>query len=134
MQSEYDKDLGMSDTLAYRDTLREAFPVSRHGAAKASIYAAFRYISPKVRKQFTERRARSIWEGTAARIDAEEARVIEQAKIEETRREYQELRARLARMETALAVADEAFFGPQMDAYRSASAPMGRVDRTGIEG
>lgn len=131
MLSEHDRDAGMSDTAYYSGALREAFPRDRHGAAKSAIYAAYRYIAPKVRKQFTERRARSIWEGTAARIDAEEARVIEQAKIEEARREYQELRTRLARMEASLAVVDEAFFGPQMDAYRSASASLGRLDRTG---
>ncbi len=124
----------MSDTAYYSGALREAFSKDRYGGAKASIYAAFRYIAPKVRKTFTERRARSIWEGTAARIDAEEAHVIAQAKIEEDRREYQELRSRLARMEASLAVVDEAFFGPQMDACRSAAASLGKVDRTRDQG
>lgn len=130
MLSQRDKDQGMSDTAFYQEAMRGAFPKSRYGGAKAAIYAAYRFISPRVQKNFTERRARSIWEGTAARIDAEEAHAIRQAEIAEASREYRELRCRLAKLETALAVADEEFFGPQMDAHRRASAPLGGMDRT----
>lgn len=134
MLSDRDKVKGMSDTAYYQEALRDAFPKWRYGGAKASIYAAYRYISPKVTKDFSERRARSIWEGAARRIDAEEAEAIKRAQIEEARREYHEIKGRLASLEAALAVADEAFFGPQMDAYRSASSPLGKVDSAGNEG
>ena len=130
-----DKDKSVSDTAYHSGLIREAFPKERHGGAKASIYAAYRYIAPKVAKQFTERRARAIWEGTARRIDAEESAVIRRAQIEEARREQQELRERLVRLDAALAVADEEFHGEtraflreQMGSFR------GVADRTGTEG
>lgn len=109
MLSKSTKDLSVSDTAYHSDLIREAFPRNRYGGAKSAIYAAYRYISPKVTKKFTERRARAIWEGTARRIDAEEADVLKRAQIEEARREQRELRERLARLDTALAVADEDF-------------------------
>jgi hypothetical protein len=131
--SEKDKGQSMSDAAFYRDVMREAFPVPRrHMTVKEAVNAAVRFIAPKVRKEFGHRRARSIWEGTARRIDAEEAAALHRAQIEEDRREYRELKDRLASLEASFAVADEAFFGPQMDAYRCASSPLGRVDRPRI--
>ncbi len=106
MLSERDKDKSMSDTAFYSDLMREAFPRSRYGAAKTAIYAAYRFISPRVKKQFTERRARSIWEGTARRIDAEEADAIRTAQLEEARREQKELRNRLSELDATLAALD----------------------------
>lgn len=129
MLSLNDKDKSVSDTVYHSGVIREAFPRERYGAAKTAIYAAYRYIAPKVTKRFTERRARAIWEGTARRIDAEEAAVLKRAQIEEARREYSQLQSRLRSLEASLAVADEAFFGPQMDAYRSLADGMGRLDR-----
>ncbi len=49
------------------------------------------------------RRVRSIWEGTARRIDGEEKDALRRAKLEEARREQQLLRARLAELDAALA-------------------------------
>lgn len=126
-----DTGTGEGVTLPVSGVMREAFPRERHGGAKAAIYAAYRYISPKVQKQFTERRARSIWEGTAKRIDAEEAAVLRRARLEEARREQAELRERLARLDTALAAIDEDFHGPQMAAHRAAASGLGRVGRSG---
>jgi hypothetical protein len=130
-----DKETSVSDTVYHRGLVQEAFPRQRYGGAKGAIYAFFRYASPKVNKPFTERRARSIWEGTARRIDAEESAVLRRAAIEEARREQAELRQRLARLDTALASIDPDFHGPQMAAYREATSGLGRVDlpRTGGE-
>lgn len=108
----------MSDTAFYRDELRVAFPAARYGGAKSAIYAAYRYIKPRVRKEFTERRARAIWEGAARRIDAEEARAISLAKIEEMRCARNELRGRLERLEAALARVDASQIGASVDADR----------------
>lgn len=130
MLSEHDKEMGMSDTAYYSEAMRGAFPRGRYGGSKAAIYAAFRFISPKVNKKFTERRARAIWEGTALRIDAEEAMAIKRAEIEEARREYRELQNRLACLEAGLAVADEAFHGPALDAYRAMARGLGKHHRT----
>jgi hypothetical protein len=117
--SDKDKDSVMSDTAYYSGQLREAFPSRRYGGSKASIWAAFRYISPKVNKQFTERRARAIWEGAARRIDAEEAAIIQKAKIEEARREYRELHERLSALDASLAAIDQEFHGPAREAIRA---------------
>lgn len=111
MLGQSDKDTSVSDTAYHSDLIREAFPRTRYGGAKSAIYAAYRYISPKVTKEFTERRARAIWEGTAMRIDAEEAAVLKRAQIEEAKREQRELRERLTRLDAALAVADKEFHG-----------------------
>jgi hypothetical protein len=108
----------MSDTLYYRDLVRETWPVARFGSVKAALNAMHRFVSPKVRKEFTHRRARSIWEGTARRIDAEEATVFQKAQIDEARREREELRARLSRLDAALAEVDEEFHGPTLEALR----------------
>jgi hypothetical protein len=124
-----DKDKSVSDTAFHSDLIREAFPKDRYGGAKAAIYAAYRYIAPKVAKQFTERRARAIWEGTARRIDAEESAVLRRAQFEEAKREYIDLQSRLRSLEAALAVADEAFHGPQMAAYREVANGLGGLDR-----
>ena len=94
--------------------MRDAFPKDRHGSVYAAQYAAFDYLRRAVSKNMTFRRARSIWEGAAKRIDAEEAEALKRAKIEEARREYIELRARLARLEEAIAVADAAASGPSL--------------------
>ena len=119
-----DKETSVSDTVFHSALIREAFPKERYGGAKSAIFAAFRYIAPKVTKQFTERRARAIWEGTARRIDAEESAVIRRAQLEEARREQQELRDRLLRLDAALAVADEEFHGETRAFLRE---QMGRV-------
>lgn len=115
----------MSDTVYHSAMIREAFPRDRHGGAKAAIYAAFRYMAPKLRKTFTERRARSIWEGTARRIDAEESSVLQRAKLEEHIRERDQLRARLASLDAQLAAVDEEFHGPTLAAIRDPSCGYG---------
>ncbi len=53
MLGQCDKEPSVSDTVYHSELIREAFPRSRHGGAKAAIYAAYRYISPKVAKKFT---------------------------------------------------------------------------------
>lgn len=118
MLGQYDKDKAVSDTVYHSELIREAFPRSRYGGAKTAIFAAYRFIAPRVTKKFTERRARAIWEGTARRIDAEEASALKLAQIEEARREQQELRSRLASLDRALAVADAEFHREQIAALR----------------
>ena len=133
--SERDRNLSVSDTaysdpVYYGGMLKEAFPKVGYGGAKGAIYAAYRYIQPKVRKTFTERRARSIWEGKAARIDAEEADVIRRAQIEEARREHRELIARLERLEKDIAMADSLSAGEALASRRNPSRAMGKADRS----
>lgn len=78
----------------------------------------------------TQRRIKSFWEGeeTAVPRPAEISRVetltgikiIAAAADQENRDDFMALQARVARLEAALAVVDEAFFDPQMAAYRQA--------------
>lgn len=108
--------------------MQDAFPKARHGSVYAAQYAAFSFLRRAVLKEITFRRARSIWEGKAKRIDAEEADALKRAKIEETRREYQDLKSRIAAIETALAVAAEEAPGGTLDAHRKAPHALGNVD------
>jgi hypothetical protein len=93
----------MSDVFYAQNLFREAFPERRYGSVKAALYEAHRFLSRKVAKEFTYRRARSIHEGTARRIDAEEMEALKLALIEESKREQQILRARLASLDEILA-------------------------------
>ncbi len=98
--------MSTTDNAAARSLFDEGFPVRRHGSAKAAINAAYRFMSAKLAKQFTYRRARSLKEGTARRVDSEEMDALRLAVLEENRREQQELRARLAALDEILAAAD----------------------------
>ena len=93
----------MSDVFYAQNLFREAFPERRYGSVKAALYEAHRFLSRKVSKEFTYRRARSIHEGTARRIDAEEMEALKLALIEESIREQEELRARLAALDETIA-------------------------------
>ncbi|MEH7876995.1 hypothetical protein V7799_04700 [Rhizobium laguerreae] len=93
----------MTDAFYAQNLLREAFPESRYGSVKGAIFAAYRFVRPKVTKELTPRRIRSIREGTARRIDAEEMEALKAAIIEEAHREQQELRARLAALDKKVA-------------------------------
>ncbi|KQV31119.1 hypothetical protein [Rhizobium sp. Root1204] len=93
----------MSDVFYAQNLFREAFPQRRYGSVKAALYEAHRFISRRVRKDFTERRVRSLWEGTAKRVDAEEMEALKAALMEEGHREQRELRARLASLDEKLA-------------------------------
>lgn len=93
----------MSDTAYAQDLIREAFPKDRHGSVYSAQYAAFDYMRRAVGKHMTFRRARSIWEGAAKRIDAEEADALIRAKYEETKRAREELESRLSKLDADLA-------------------------------
>lgn len=97
------KDKAMSDVDFAQNLFREAFPESRYGSVKTLIFEAQRFINRHVKKDFTHRRARSIWEGTVRRIDNEEIEALKLARLEESKREQIELRARLAALDAAFA-------------------------------
>ena len=134
MLSQQDKSRSMSDTVFYQGMARETFPPARFGSVKASLNALHRFVAPKVTKEFTHRRARSIWEGTAKRIDAEEAAALRKAQIEEARREHRELTQRLASLDAALARVDQDFYGPHIDAHREAQRGGSRLDSARVGG
>ena len=104
----------MSDVFQAQALLRTAFPPQRYGKLDNVFYEATRFVNKHVHKHFTLRRARSIWEGTARRIDSEEMDALRLAKIEETRREQRDLRARLAALDEMLASVDAALACPPL--------------------
>ena len=100
------RDRKMSDVAFAQGMIREAFPKDLYGGYKAAVYAAYRFISPRVSKRFTERRARAIWDGEARRIDMEEADALRAALIEEAKNETARLRARLAALDEKISAFD----------------------------
>jgi hypothetical protein len=102
---------GMSDVCMAQGLLRDAFPSRRYGKVESAFYEAHKFISRRVRKQFTLRRVRSIWEGTARRIDSEEMEALKAALIEEHVREQRELRTRLASLDEKIAAFDARMAG-----------------------
>lgn len=122
------RDKAMSDTVYAQSLFKEAFPLSRYGKAAAAICEAYRIlkplVEPHIEREFTVRRARSLHEGSARRVDGAEIEALKLAQIKEARREQQELRERLARLDAALAVADEDFHGETRTALRE---QMGRI-------
>jgi hypothetical protein len=100
---QYSKGRKMNDAALAQGMIREAFPRDLYGSYKAAVYAAYRFMSPRVRKQFTVRRARAIWDGEARRIDMEEAAALQAAIIEEHHNETKRLRARLASLDEKIA-------------------------------
>lgn len=101
----------MNAVVEAQSLFRQAFPAKRYGKVESAFYEAVRFISPRVEKEFTIRRARSIHEGTAKRIDSEEMDALRAAKVEELRREYRETRSRLQELGSALSALDEGMGG-----------------------
>lgn len=96
----------MNAVIEAQSTFREAWPLKRYGKLDNVFYQAVRFIAPRVTKEFTPRRARSIYEGTARRIDSEEMDALRAALIEESLREQRELRARLAALDEKISAFD----------------------------
>lgn len=119
----------MRDVVYAKNLFEEAFPLWRYGSVKAMTRAAHTFVSRRVTKEFTFRRARSIWEGKARRIDGEEIDALREAVYEETRREQQELRTRLAELDKILAGGDAPEAGKTLAETRSFFRGSGRMDR-----
>lgn len=126
------KDKAMTDTAQARDLFSQAFPAKRYGKIEAAIYEAYRFlkplVEPRIDREFTLRRVRSLHEGKAKRIDGAELEALQLAKIEEVRREYNDCKARLEKLEKAVADLDATAPLAALAAYRSAADGMGRMD------
>lgn len=119
------KDKAMSDVLYAQKLFDEAFPERRYGSVKALLNEAQKFISRRVSKDFTHRRARSIREGAARRIDGEEIDALRLAVAEENRREQNELRARLVALDEKLARADAVVAGQTVARVRQQESRVG---------
>lgn len=118
----------MSATLEASELFKRSFPQKRYGKLANVFYEARKFINPLVEKDFTLRRARSIWEGTARRIDADEMDALELAEIEEMRRERKDAYARLAELDRKLAMAGQATTGLVLGQRGASSTGVGRCD------
>lgn len=119
----------MRDAVYAKNLFEEAFPLWRYGSVKAMTRAAHTFVSRRVTKEFTFRRARSIWEGKARRIDGEEIDALREAVHEEIVREQRELRTRLADLDKILAGVDAPSTCKTMAEARALSRRFGRMDR-----
>lgn len=101
------RDKEMSDVAYAQSLFREAFPAKRYGKVDAALYAAFRFLKPRVEprieREFTMRRVRSLHEGSLRRVDGAELDALKEARIEEMKRERKEIIERLAALENRLA-------------------------------
>jgi sirohydrochlorin ferrochelatase len=108
-----------------------AEPVHAGESIKALIAKAARRVG------FEYWRTHDLWYGRARRIDVAELEAVRarvRAKEEaQANAEIAELRARLQRLESALAVADADFFGPAREALRGSMGGARRVADGGGE-
>lgn len=105
----------MSAAIEAKGLMRQAWPMARYGKLESVFYEAVKFMRPRVEsKDFTYRRARSIWEGTARRVDSDEMDALRAAKFEESKIEQQQLRARLASLDEAIAAFEEAINRQEM--------------------
>lgn len=125
--SKGDKGRKMNDVLETHELFIQAFPERRYGSVKDMLCAAVIDMNRRVTKKFTYRRARTIWEKTARRIDGEEKDALRQAIIEEDRREQKELRARLAALDERLAAVDQELPGSSLAAHRAQASGLGGI-------
>lgn len=113
----------MTDAAIAQDLIREAFPTSKWGTVQAACWQAFRKL-----KLASERRARSIWNGEALRIDAWEMDALRREAHRQTRAEYDRLKTRLVAMEAALRSTDPAFYRDDIAALREMRGRHGGED------
>jgi hypothetical protein len=129
--SKGDKGKKMNDVLEAHSLFIQAFPERRFPSVKDMLCEAVDFMAPRLQKKFTYRRARSIWEKKALRIDGEEKDALRQAVIEEERREQRELRARLAQLDESLAAIDQAQAGQSVAEIRAQAGRLGGVHYRG---
>ncbi|MEM7300680.1 MAG: hypothetical protein AAF468_06315 [Pseudomonadota bacterium] len=82
----------MFDSELAQTLIQSAFPLSVHRNAKAAIAAAYSKLSLR-----SERRARSLWEGTAGTVNGDECLALLRAEMERARKDRELADKRLAR-------------------------------------
>lgn len=124
-----------SDAMTAKRLFSQAFPAQRYGKIEVAIYEAYRFlkplVEPRIEREFTLRRVRSLHEGKAKRVDGAELDALQLAKIEEVRREYKDCKARLEKLEKAIAGLDTAPSLSPLAAYRAKANDLGRMDIPG---
>lgn len=122
----------MSDAAQASELVRDVVPVNGGATIRARILATARRLG------WNYSRTRDVWYEQARRIDAHEMdqlrAALKKKEAQEANDDIQQLRARLARLETVLAVADADFHGPHIEAVRGQMRGLGGVaDSAGDE-
>ncbi len=113
----------MSDVAFASSLVRGVVPASAGDTIGARIRAAAQRLG------WPHSRTRDVWYQQARRIDAREMDQLRTARreVKEADHGIQELRARLARLEAFLAVADEDFHQPAIEDVRRSLRELGGV-------
>lgn len=124
----------LSDSFALdrHTSLQEARATLEELFTRGTVVQRVSEAHAKLRKwSWSYNRVDEMFRGKAARIEAHEMdhiRALKKAReIAEAKDEFSQLRARIARLETALAVADEEFHQPHVEALRGAVSGLGGV-------
>ena len=121
----------MSDASAAMEAMQRAFPEKRYGSVKAAIGACYDQMTRHYVKRYegfkrwTLRRAETIWQGIACRIDAFEMDALREA---EARQEAYAQATQLYSTAAYLRQTDEDFHSETIAALECAAAEAGVLD------
>jgi hypothetical protein len=101
----------MSNIAEAQSLIRAVFPASSYGSVQAACWAAYRRL-----KLSTERRAQTIWQGKARRIDSWE---LDALRYEKAKQDEAEAILQLKSTASFLANVDPEFYGPTIDQLRN---------------
>lgn len=114
-----------ADVQEARNLIREVFPTNSHGSVKAACYAAYRAL-----KLATVRRAETIWQGAAKRIDPWE---LDALRYEKAKQDDLKTINDLKRTATTLAQIDPTHYRATIDEIRSLADQIGLRGAEGAE-
>ena len=121
----------MSDAALAAQLLRGVVTVDAGATIKERIVKTSRALG------WVYSRTRDVWYEQARRIDAHEMdalrAAVRQRELEEAKREYRELDARLARLEAAVALANPTLDREALDLLQQEIRGPGGVDRAGAQ-
>lgn len=101
------KGKAMTHAAECQEIIKDVWPVTRTGSVKASLWAAYEYLSERVTERpVTLRRVETMWHGNIKSPRSEEVDALRLAKIEEAFNERAEIKARLAVLDERLASVD----------------------------
>lgn len=128
------KDVEMSDAVYAKSIIDKIWPLKVHGRGPVitATYRAIKDVERSLsrearemrRRQWTERRVRSIVDDEEPRLERYEVADLERMAVKEGRDAYKKSIERAARIAAFLAHADEAFHGEEIEAQISIARQM----------
>lgn len=114
------RERNMSSVAEAQDLIRSLFPVSTYGKSEASIWAAYRALRLR-----TQRRAKALWYGEAAFIEAAE---MDALRLERAKQEARANATRLHQTAAFLRHQDADFHRDTIAALECAASRIGADD------